>query len=472
MLDRVVVDECHLTITASDYRKSMVQLGWYVSQLKAQTLWLTATLPPVLQEDFCTQNKLVRPDIVRESTNRPNIRYIIRVDRHAQKSSAIERAASFVQARYAREGLFQSSQDRIMVFCPTKAQVVELATILDCPYYMGGDDMAEEEKNSAIGQWLSKPSRLPVIVATSALGPGFDYLHVRLVVHVGEPELMTDFSQESGRAGRDEKKAESVILLRATWKPQPDAGLSADKRAMQLYLTQRHCLRGILSQFLDQQQDWRWCMENEKSCGVCRDPHSQQRPDGLLFGQPTPLEHGGEGSDCEETMFQGPKEVLRQDRENDGLLARYKRDLEITRDSCLYCRMLGRAFEHMPIACAWRWDWIHAKKKALAACKTSGRSWMPKLVVCWKCYQPQNICRVADPEVEDETECLFPDMVIPLCYGKYAQAGSATWFQKHFCRTFQTSDEYMLWLGSKATFGGTRCVQANCVAALVLGELG
>jgi hypothetical protein len=121
---------------------------------------------------------------------------------------------------------------------------------------------------------------------------------------------------------------------------------------------------------------------------------------------------------------------------------------------------------------AWRWDWINAKKEALRACKAGSRSWMPKHVVCWKCYQPQNICRVADPEVEDETECLFPDMVIPLCYGKYAQAGSASWFQKHFCRTFQTSEEYMLWLGGKATFGGTRCVQANCVAALVLSELG
>jgi superfamily II helicase len=272
------------------------------------------------------------------------------------------------------------------VFCPTKAQVVELATILDCLYYMGGDNMTEEEKNSAISQWLSKPSCLPAIVATSALGPGFDYLHVRLVVHVGEPELMTDFSQESGRAGRDEKKAESVILLRATWKPQPDAGLSADKKAMQLYLTQRYCFRGVLSQFLDQQQDWRWCMENEESCSVCREPYSQRRPDGLVFSQITPVDHSGRGTDYKDTIFQGPKEVLRQDRENEGLLIRYKRDLEITRDSCLYCRMLGRAFDHMAMACAWRWDWIRAKKKALVACKASGRSWMPKLVVCWKCY--------------------------------------------------------------------------------------
>jgi superfamily II DNA helicase RecQ len=28
-LDRIVIDKCHLTMTANDYRKCMSQLGWY-----------------------------------------------------------------------------------------------------------------------------------------------------------------------------------------------------------------------------------------------------------------------------------------------------------------------------------------------------------------------------------------------------------------------------------------------------------
>ena len=76
-LDRIVIDECHLTITANDYCKCMSQVRWYVQQVKTQTVWLTATLPPTMQDDFIEHNKLVRPRIIQESTNRPNIKYMI-----------------------------------------------------------------------------------------------------------------------------------------------------------------------------------------------------------------------------------------------------------------------------------------------------------------------------------------------------------------------------------------------------------
>ncbi|KAK4206480.1 hypothetical protein QBC37DRAFT_300715, partial [Rhypophila decipiens] len=53
----------------------VVTLGSYVRQIRTQTVWLTATLPPVREDDFVGQNMLVRPRLIRESTNRPNIRY-------------------------------------------------------------------------------------------------------------------------------------------------------------------------------------------------------------------------------------------------------------------------------------------------------------------------------------------------------------------------------------------------------------
>jgi hypothetical protein len=37
-LDRIVLDECHLTIIASDYRLCMAQLGWYIRQVRTQTV--------------------------------------------------------------------------------------------------------------------------------------------------------------------------------------------------------------------------------------------------------------------------------------------------------------------------------------------------------------------------------------------------------------------------------------------------
>jgi superfamily II DNA helicase RecQ len=55
-------------------------------------VWLTATLPPVLQESFIEHNKLVRPRIVRELTNRPNIWYMISLV-SAEGGTLIEKAA-------------------------------------------------------------------------------------------------------------------------------------------------------------------------------------------------------------------------------------------------------------------------------------------------------------------------------------------------------------------------------------------
>ena len=94
-LDRIVLDEGHLTITASNYRPCMAQLGWYVRQIRTQTVWLTATLPPAMQEEFIEHNKLVRPRIIRESTNRPNIKYIVSLE--TGPGTLVERAANLVQ---------------------------------------------------------------------------------------------------------------------------------------------------------------------------------------------------------------------------------------------------------------------------------------------------------------------------------------------------------------------------------------
>jgi len=133
--------------------------------------------------------------------------------------------------------------------------------------------------------------------------------------------------------------------------------------------------------------------------------------------------------------------------------------------------MLGRTFSHAPGACSRRFHWIHAKNEAYQTRKREEKEWIQRYVACWNCYQPQDICRAADPEHED-AECQFPDMVMPLCYGVYKRAGGSDWLQKHFRRTFQTELEYMLWLGETASLGGNECIQANCVAAAALGELG
>lgn len=141
--------------------------------------------------------------------------------------------------------------------------------MLKCNSYTGQSG-SKEERQEILDSWVN-PADQPYIVATTALAEGFDDPYVRLVINVDEPESLTMFAQESGRAGRDGERAYSLVILPSTWEAQDDreskttaeASSRADtsirkiqeQRAMHRYLAAKQCLRRSLSEFLDKKED-------------------------------------------------------------------------------------------------------------------------------------------------------------------------------------------------------------------------
>ena len=152
------------------------------------------------------------------------------VSRETGPGTLIEKAANLVRVYWPRKEIFDHAQDKIILYYRTRDEVALLANTLGCPSYTS-ESGSDEEKAAILSGWLSNPDQ-PAIAATSALGIGFDYPHVRWVVHVNAPDEVSAFSQESGRVGRDGGKALSIVMLSATWKPQLDQPLSPDREAM------------------------------------------------------------------------------------------------------------------------------------------------------------------------------------------------------------------------------------------------
>ena len=148
--------------------------------------------------------------MVRASSNRPNIFYIVR-KADASRGSLIKQAATEAKHAWTELGLFKHRHNKIILYTRIRKVVEDLASLLNCSAYIA-ESGTPVEKKQMLDRWIHALDT-PYIVATTALAKGFDYPHVRLVMNIDELDLLIIFAQELGRAGRDGKQAYSMVLL-------------------------------------------------------------------------------------------------------------------------------------------------------------------------------------------------------------------------------------------------------------------
>ena len=86
---------------------------------------------------------------------------------------------------------------------------MKIGEALECPvYHRSVDDRAGKARR--MKDLMDGRSR--VIAATNALGMGVDLPDIQVVIHAGQPQKLRDYSQESGRAGRDGHSSEAIIV--------------------------------------------------------------------------------------------------------------------------------------------------------------------------------------------------------------------------------------------------------------------
>ena len=72
--------------------------------------------------------------------------------------------------------------------------------------------VTDQHQKDGIINAFTRPSQLWVVIATIAFGMGIDCPDVRQIVHIGLPDDVESYIQETGRAGRDGKPALAILL--------------------------------------------------------------------------------------------------------------------------------------------------------------------------------------------------------------------------------------------------------------------
>lgn len=169
----------------------------------------TASATRHVRHDILAQLQLRNPDKYIASFHRSNLRYLVR------QCDGVEHTALLVTAlRHYEEG-------NVIVYSPTISKVEETVDFLEdqgmaAVGYHAKMDSGDRRRNQE--RWMSDEVR--VLVGTIAFGLGINKATVRSVIHLALPKSVEQFYQEAGRAGRDGKPADCILL----WRKQ-DAGL-------------------------------------------------------------------------------------------------------------------------------------------------------------------------------------------------------------------------------------------------------
>ena len=196
----LVVDEAHcVSQWGHDFRPSYLKIREFRENCgNAPMIALTATANAHTQQDLLKQLALKKPAVFAMSFKRTNLH--IRCIKHFQKVPALINLLS----RRNGSGI---------IYVKTRKQTREITQALQkegfsvAGYHAG---LSYEERFKLQDQWVS--NQIQLMVSTNAFGMGIDKADVRQVYHLHIPANLSAYYQEIGRAGRDGKAAEVIML--------------------------------------------------------------------------------------------------------------------------------------------------------------------------------------------------------------------------------------------------------------------
>jgi ATP-dependent DNA helicase RecQ len=199
----VVIDEVHcVSMWGHDFRPDYLFIRRALDALgHPAILGMTATATPTTEREIAAA--LGRdPEVVRTSVVRSNLRYDVEI-----VDGEEDRLRTLVRRLHELRGASAIVYARSRRSCETLARTLRVHDLAAVHYHAG---LEPQERSAAQEAFIE--GRIQTVVATTAFGMGIDKPDIRLVALYNYPESLESYVQMVGRAGRDGRPSDTLLL--------------------------------------------------------------------------------------------------------------------------------------------------------------------------------------------------------------------------------------------------------------------